>query len=189
MTSLEHCVKIIKLYDRKLYLHCCRTATLAQLLGNELHQDGKLLYNAGMVHDIGKLATSNKILMAPRKLTKEERSLIDLHSYLGYCILDNFHIDKDICQIVLFHHGFDKPLGDFSEKVDEKILMMANTLRCADAFEALTADRVYSKKINGDMAIEIMRETSDFDKKTINMLDRVYQSKRYEAVKRDELLS
>lgn len=173
MDRIRYCINLIKHCDKNLHMHCLRTAYATQLITKYLGKEDKLLYKAGLIHDIGKVATSRSILDAPRKLTGQERNLIDLHSYLGYCMLENLHVDKEICQLVLFHHGFDKPFGELNIAPDKRTIERVKILRCADGYEALISDRSYCKGIPSREALDIMYNSDEFDNMYVEVIENV----------------
>lgn len=174
MPDNEFIVNIIKKCDQRLYEHCYRTAELSYRVGKILNVNCELLFDAAMVHDIGKVATSRELLTAPRKLTAYEKKIIDMHSYLGYCMLINFGVQKDICEIVLHHHGTEKCMFDYTKRTTEENLQLATILRCIDAYDALTSDRVYSAALPSAKALELLK-TQNFDIKTIQVIEKLVE--------------
>lgn len=164
------CVEYIKKIDNALYEHCRHTAEYAYGIAEQLHKDKKLVYKAGLVHDIGKIATSPSILNNPKKLTAYERQIVDMHSYLGYCILKNSHVNNDICNIVLYHHGEDKPHFEIDEVPGEDVLYLAKILRCADVFDALRSERVYAQAISAQKALDILYQSPELDRDIVDVM-------------------
>lgn len=97
---------------------------------------------AGILHDIGKIAVSDSILMKPGPLSDDEWVQMRRHPELGARILSSREMD-DVREWILAHH--ERPDGDGYPKglgADE-IPLEASIVAVADAFEAMTADRVY----------------------------------------------
>ena len=102
---------------------------------------------ASILHDIGKIAIPDKILLKPGKLTNEEFNLIKSHAEVGYEILKDSK--KDILQlaakIALEHHekydGTGYPRGIMSSELS----LEGRIVALADVFDALSSERVYKK--------------------------------------------
>ena len=169
---------MIKEYDNNLYEHCCRTAELTKILGEMLGRDTMLLYTSAMVHDIGKIIIPQDIILKTGKLNSEERKLVDLHSFLGYSILKNLKVDERIYNIVLFHHGTDKERFNYVKNPTEDLIIDSSIVMVADAFDALTSDRSYSKARTKTEAFHILYEEQRFDKHIVDVLVNVCSNKR-----------
>lgn len=177
MSNVKTCITFIKEADQELYEHCERVSILAEEIGKELNISYDLK-TAGLLHDIGKISMPKSILKKKGLLTPDERKLIDLHSYLGYCILDNYQIDKEICQLVLLHHGIHKERFGVEVK-DVSIIHAAAVLQCVDAFDAITSKRIYSDAKSIDEAFEIMEKEDIFDKKILKNFEEIVEGINY----------
>ncbi len=131
-------------------------------LENELIEKLKI---SALLHDIGKIATPKEILNKNGNLEKHEWLEIKRHPALGAEILVELKQFKEIVQSVKYHHEhWDGSDGIFGLKREE-IPLMARILAVADAFDAMTSDRPYRKKMTKEDAIrEITRcAGSQFD--------------------------
>jgi cyclic di-GMP phosphodiesterase len=106
----------------------------------------KELRNLGMgawLHDIGKLATPDGILLKPGALTAQEREVMERHVQIGYDLVKGIPFLADAAEIILAHHercdGSGYPRG---LKVEE-IPLPARIFAVADSFDAMTSDRPY----------------------------------------------
>lgn len=178
--TIEKCLGVIQHADFSLYKHCVKTAEIAKEMGYELGTDFETLYEAGLVHDIGKLAIPKSILVKTDTLSKVDRSVINLHPFNGYCLLQNFGVDEKICEIVLFHHGFDKPFYNLELVYDDDVIYLSKILRCADCFAALTSERVYRPKTKIEKTISIMKNDDDLDQEMVSVLEKLYYRKEGE---------
>ena len=116
-----------------------------------------LLSDAALLHDIGKVFVSSKILDKKTMLSSLERNLVDLHPYIGYRILRDHDVDEDICRVVLYHHGNHPPmLENIEPSVDDRLYDVSLMLHSIDSFEALTSDRPYHRCYLADEALDIM---------------------------------
>jgi putative nucleotidyltransferase with HDIG domain len=126
--------------------HSRRVAELAEGAGLVLGFDGaarQVLRRAGLLHDIGKLAVSNRILDKPGKLTDEEFGAIKLHPVHTLEILERAPCFAPLADLAANHHekldGSGYPRGLRAEQLDLPMRVLA----VADVYEALTADRPY----------------------------------------------
>lgn len=124
---------------------------IAQALGLEEERVERIRL-AGLLHDIGKIGLPDPILRKPGRLDPSEWEEIRKHPELGARILAGANLD-DISIWVLAHHerpdGTGYPMG----LSDDEIPLEAKILSVADAFEAMTAERVYSPPMPVPVAI------------------------------------
>lgn len=116
-----------------------------------------LLYLAGAVHDLGKLAVDSDILEKPDKLTDVEYKHIQSHAYLSWWILSKVKGFEKITQWASYHHeklnGTGYPFGKTAEELSFEERLMA----CIDIYQALTEPRPYKDGFSHEKAIEIMQ--------------------------------
>lgn len=107
-----------------------------------------------LFHDIGKIEVPDFILNKPAKLTPEEYEIIKRHPEAGEEILKNVKFLSEVAQIVKQHQerwdGKGYPLG----LKGEEIHLYARIVALADAFDAMTSDRVYRKSMSLEEAVE-----------------------------------
>jgi diguanylate cyclase (GGDEF)-like protein/putative nucleotidyltransferase with HDIG domain len=111
---------------------------------------------AGLMHDIGKIAVPDAILKKPGPLTADEREHMNRHPEIGARILGGAGLD-DIRSWVLAHHERPDGRGYPFALADEEIPLEAKILAVADAYEAMTSDRVYRRAIGEAAAREELR--------------------------------
>lgn len=127
------------------------------------------LITAARIHDIGKIWIPKEILNAPRKLTAEEREVIDWHAYYGYELAKAQGYSDTVCKLVLYHHGEDKPKRE-DINVHEEIRRHAAILRVIDAYDALTSKRAYHDKFSDERAMDILTSGQEFDPEAVALL-------------------
>jgi HD-GYP domain-containing protein (c-di-GMP phosphodiesterase class II) len=139
--------------------HSRGVARIARALGQRLDRstpEQRRLYRAGLLHDIGKLAVSNRILDKPGKLTDEEFAFVRQHPAHSRDILGPVEAFADVLEPACYHHerldGGGYPWGLSGERLglDSRIVAVA------DVFEALTADRPYRESLPVDAVRTIM---------------------------------
>lgn len=145
-------------FDSITFNHSARVYELAREYEDHYKFSDRRLSRAALVHDLGKVYISPRILDKIGSLSGLERELVNLHPYIGYCLLKDEYVDEDICRIVLYHHGTD-PLVIAPVKADlrDDIVELASILRSIDAFEALTSDRPYHRGLPVAQAIEALK--------------------------------
>ncbi|MCR5216975.1 MAG: HD domain-containing protein [Lachnospiraceae bacterium] len=148
-------------YDDTTYTHCINVAMINRVFGIWLgmsQSDVESLTLAGLLHDIGKLATPDYILNKPARLTEEEYALVKDHATAGYNYLKNQAIDPRVKEAVLFHHergdGSGYPYGLTQDQIPE----FAKITAIADVYDAMTAKRVYREPICPFVALRYIEQ-------------------------------
>ena len=93
--------------DATTYNHSVRVMKIASEIESFYGLGDNYLSIAALLHDIGKVYISRKVLDKVSPLTGLEREIISLHPYYGYKILKDYDINEDVCRLVLYHHGMD----------------------------------------------------------------------------------
>ena len=127
------------------------SARVAKRMGLETEQV-ELARLAGSLHDLGKLAIPEEILRKPGPLNEAERLVLERHPQIGFRMLDSLGVEP-VASWVLHHHerwdgdGYPDRLGGDAIPLGSRILFVA------DAYDAMTTDRVYRSKLSHDRAI------------------------------------
>jgi putative nucleotidyltransferase with HDIG domain len=156
--------------------HSVGVATYAVAIGEEMAFTPvrlRRLRRAGLLHDIGKLGVSNRILDKAGRLTDEEFAEVREHPRHTFEILARIPAFADIAEVAASHHerldgrGYHRgvPAGDLPPE--------ARILAAADVYEALTADRPYRGPMPREQALEIMWRDAGtaFDPECLEALD------------------
>lgn len=161
----------IRDYDDSTYCHCLNVALICSVFADWMHMsqmEKELATVSGLLHDIGKLKIPEKIIKKPARLTDEEYWIIKGHPAEGYRILYDARFNVGIQNAALMHHervdGTGYPLGLKADQIDKYAKMVA----IADVYDAMTAARVYRKKICPFQVIEM------FEKEGLSMFDPEY---------------
>ncbi|MBN1647475.1 MAG: HD domain-containing protein [Spirochaetales bacterium] len=119
-----------------------------------------LVKKSSPLHDIGKIAIPDSVLLKPGKLTPEEWSIMQKHTTLGYDMLKHSEraILKAAAVIAQQHHEKYDGSGYPAGLKGEEIHCYAMITAIADVFDALSSDRVYKKAWPFDKIIEFFRE-------------------------------
>jgi len=126
---------------------------------------------AGLVHDIGKIGTDEKILNKNGKLDSDEWNKIQKHPEAGWRILSSSNEFAELAQFVLSHHERWDGNGYPNKLKGENIPLEARIITVADAYDAMTCERSYRKALDKDIAIEELKRCSgtQFDPKIIDV--------------------
>lgn len=141
--------------------HCDRLSKYSVALGDKLGLPGELrvaLRRGGLVHDIGKLAVPEHILLKPGPLTPEERKIMEQHTVVGERICAPLRSFRNVLPIIRHHHEKQNGSGYPDGLKGEQIPLTARILQVTDVYDALTTDRPYRKALSFEEAFRIMRE-------------------------------
>lgn len=119
---------------------------LAETLGWDEERVKKLSYEA-LLHDIGKIGVPDVILNKPAKLTNDEFGMIKSHTVVGSDILKNMVAFPEAAQVAKYHHERYDGKGYPSGKKGEEIPVNARVVCIADAYDAMSSNRVYRKAL------------------------------------------
>lgn len=155
--------------------HSERVADLALLLARRIgltEMDQQLIHIGAHLHDIGKIGVPDEVLNKPGRLTDEQFSMIKQHPVIGYHIVSKVNSFCGISGIVRHHHERYDGQGYPDGLVGAAIPLGARIVAVADAFDAMTAPRIYRKSFSPPEALtEIIRCTgSQFDPAVVEAL-------------------
>lgn len=123
-------------------------------LNSELKEDLEI---AASLHDIGKIGVENNILNKPGKLTEAEYEVIKTHPLLGENCIKYIKKLEGASHLVRYHHEHYNGAGYPEGLAGEHIPLGARIIAVADAFDAMTSDRVYRKAMSLEKAISILK--------------------------------
>jgi len=165
------CIDSIRSVDEYTYAHCVNVSLLAMTLAKWLGYDQikvEEIAKAGLLHDVGKSKIDTNILNKKSKMLPEEYEEMKKHSTYGYRLLENMpDISKGVKLGVLMHHervdGSGYPLGAKGDQIHQ----YARVIAIADVYDAMTSDKVYSRRRS---VFDVLRYMQD---EMINLLDRI----------------
>lgn len=130
------------------------------------------LRKMALLHDIGKIGIPDAILNKPAKLTDEEYAIMKTHVTLGAEILKDFTLIDNVDVGALYHHEKYDGTGYCHGLKGTEIPIEARIIGIADAFDAMTANRVYRKQLDIDYVINELRRCSgtQFDPKLVKIM-------------------
>lgn len=129
------------------------------------------LSTCAFLHDIGKVGISNAILNKPGKLDSEEWQVIREHTKMGAAIASHTRQLEPCIQGILHHHEMYDGSGYPAGLKGEAIPLEARILAIADAYAAMTSDRVYAQALSFEQAREELKKCSgkQFDQKLVEV--------------------
>lgn len=153
--------RIVEARDPYTEGHCERLAHHAVALGMALDlpsRDLDALYRGAFLHDIGKIAVPDRVLLSQGKLTADEFTLMKRHPVIGDELCSTLRSLDRVRPIVRHHHerldGGGYPDGLSGEQVP----LLAQIVRIVDVFDALTTDRPYRKALPVGTAYKMLQE-------------------------------
>ncbi|MDR3270235.1 MAG: response regulator [Peptococcaceae bacterium] len=128
--------------------------------------DYSVMIDAVIMHDIGKVAIPDSILLKPGRLTQEEFEVIKTHTVIGSHIIDGIFSNlanddlylrhcREICRS---HHEYWNGNGYPDGLTGEEIPLSARILSVLDVYDALVSERCYKVAVPHDKAVEIIKE-------------------------------
>jgi putative nucleotidyltransferase with HDIG domain len=175
---IETLAAVIDARDVFTYGHSTQVTDYALAIAKEMglpDEEREVIRKAGLLHDIGKVGISEKILAKKGAITQDERYILEQHPVLGEEILGRVKDMKKLAGIVGSHHerydGKGYPYG----RKGEEIPLAGRILGVADALDAMLSDRPYRPAMNLLQALlEVQRNAgTQFDPHVVEALLRV----------------
>ncbi len=177
-STLKALTAALETRDSETHGHSERVVTYSLRLGREYglsSEEMKALEFGSLLHDIGKIGVPDSILRKPAKLTEEEWVRMREHPVHGQQILRGIEFLQGAAKVVAQHHeqwdGSGYPHGLRGEEID----VCARIFAVADAFDAITSDRVYRRGKSYEAAAQELDDWAgrQFDPKVVEAFHRV----------------
>lgn len=140
----------IRNYDDMTYVHSLNVSLICSIFANWLKmskEETRILTQAGLLHDIGKMMIDRNIISKPSRLTEDEYEEIKTHSIKGYQVLMDMNLDIRVKYAALMHHekcdGTGYPNGFKSNQIED----FSKIVAIADVYDAMTSNRTYRQAI------------------------------------------
>jgi HD-GYP domain-containing protein (c-di-GMP phosphodiesterase class II) len=159
--AFEKIAKIVSSRDPYTGIHSEEVAELAVKLAKVLNLPEKeiaRIETAARVHDLGKIAVPDAILLKPGPLTEEEWKVMKQHPVVSAEILSGLEIYKDCVDIIRHEHEHWDGSGYPDGLKGEEIPLGSRIIAVADVWHALLSDRPYRKAYTKEEARKIMQE-------------------------------
>lgn len=155
--------RVLELRNAETEGHSQRVASLAADLARRLGLTDdavRWVWRGAILHDVGKMAIPDHVLMKPGPLTEDERALIETHPLLARELLEPLRFLRPCLNIPLYHHerwdGLGYPIGlsEYSIPQDARLFSVV------DVYDALTSDRPYREAWTVQAALDYIVDAS-----------------------------
>jgi len=160
LETFESLVSCVQARDNYTQEHCRRVAKTALRTAEALGvgmQDRECLKIAGILHDVGKIAIPDNVLLKPDRLTNEEYEVIKKHSALGEGVLQPIALFDRERKIILHHHERWDGRGYPSGLAGADIPLLSRIIAVVDTFDAMTNNRPYRHALDTSIALGEIR--------------------------------
>ena len=176
LRAAENLVRVVDAKDAYTGAHSESVSLLVEGIARELGLDDDVvepLKLAGLLHDVGKIAISDRVLQKPTALTQEETRLMQTHPELGYSLLDGLQLEP-VDTWIRHHHEHWDGTGYPNGLAGEEIPFGSRLILVADAYDAMTSERSYRRAATPDDALAELRTMAgrQFDPDVVAALER-----------------
>lgn len=173
--TVQSLVKALEAKDPYTKGHSERVAEYAVKIARQMKFSEdmvEMVLYAALLHDVGKIGISKKILNKKDRLLREEYDLIRRHPEIGAQIIKEVDFLEEPLSAVLYHHEHLDGSGYAYGLKGDEIPKMAKILTVADSFDAMTSARPYRPPLSLDDACQELRRCcgSQFDSETVEAL-------------------
>jgi putative nucleotidyltransferase with HDIG domain len=157
-------MRSLDIRDERAARHAAAVARFARDMAEVVgmsEQERELAHTAGLLHDIGHFALSDRVAERGRTLTEEDWMAIQRHPELGADMLKDLGMYGPVAEIVLAHHeridGRGYPQGLTAEEIPE----IAKIIAVAEVYDTLTASDTYRTRMSSFEALRELRRVAD----------------------------
>jgi len=178
-SSLEGWSRALTLRDHDTEEHSKRVVEITMRVARALDIGERELvhiHRGALLHDIGKMAVPDSILLKPEGLTSEEREIIEQHPVHAYKMLKDIPFLKDSLDIPRFHHERWDGKGYPHGLREEEIPIAARIFSIADVYDALASDRPYRRAWSLPKILDYLQshKGSAFDPQLVDLFFELY---------------
>ncbi len=157
--TIERLARAVEYRDPETGGHVERMSRYCAVLAGPLDMHSESMRVATPMHDVGKIAIADHILLKPGELTPDERKQMELHPEIGHRILagSGSSLLELAARIAWTHHEKYDGTGYPRGLAGEDIPLEGRIAAIGDVFDALTSDRVYRPAFSVEEALELMR--------------------------------
>jgi diguanylate cyclase (GGDEF)-like protein/putative nucleotidyltransferase with HDIG domain len=185
--------EVLDIRDAGTATHSQTVGRYAEAIARELGFSPELVERvrlAGILHDVGKIAVPDAVLRKPSKLDDDEYDQMKRHPEVGAVIVDGADL-PDVAAWVMAHHERPDGRGYPHGLSGDDIPLEARILAVADAYEAMTVDRVYRRALGEDAARAELRRCSgsQFDERIVEVFLRVLDAEDPRTAELDDIVT
>ncbi|MBI3522420.1 MAG: HD-GYP domain-containing protein [Chloroflexi bacterium] len=172
--------------------HADRVSRIAGAIARQMSLSERVIEQielAGLLHDIGKIGVEDRVLMKPMRLDPDETELMRRHPIYGAAILEPSAALRPLVPYVLHHHENFNGTGYPEGLAGESIPLGSRIIIVADAYEAMTSDRIYRKAIGHDRAMDELSRYKgmQFDPRVVRALEQLIAKQGAQAFEVSDL--
>jgi putative nucleotidyltransferase with HDIG domain len=156
-------LQTLSLRDRMTARHSAAVARYARAIAEEIGctpAEQELVHTAGLLHDIGKFAFPDRILLASRKLDDDDWNIVRTHPYQGARLVRRIDGYGPVAEIILAHHERIDGRGYPRGLCGEEIPLFSRMISIADTYDVMTARDSYRRPVPQAEAIAELRRVS-----------------------------
>ncbi|MBR3274088.1 MAG: HD domain-containing protein [Clostridia bacterium] len=170
--------KAVDAKDERTSQHSQRVSQYSVLIARELGLSDKECENlrrAALMHDIGKIGIPDRILNKPARLDDDEYAIMKSHVTRGAEILKDFTLIEHVVEGARYHHERYDGRGYPDGLKGEEIPLYGRIIGVADAFDAMTANRIYRKQMDFGYVLNEMKNGrgTQFDPQIVDIMLRL----------------
>ncbi len=173
--TMEGLADALEHRDPYTYRHSIRVTDYSGMMLSQMPQipkpEAEAILAAAHIHDLGKVGSRDGSLKKPGELTPEERAEIEQHATVGADIVSRLDAYKPSVPIIRHHHERWNGSGYPDKLAGEAIPLGARIIAVADAFDAMTSDRVYRAALSPEVAFSELRKGAgtQFDPQLVDL--------------------
>jgi putative nucleotidyltransferase with HDIG domain len=173
--TMEGLANALERRDPYTYRHSIRVTEYSGMMLSQMPQipkpEAEAILAAAHIHDLGKVGSRDGSLKKPGELTPDERAEIEQHAAVGADIVSRLDAYKPSVPIIRHHHERWDGSGYPDKLAGEAIPLGARVIAVADAFDAMTSDRVYRAALTPEVAFSELRKGAgtQFDPQLVDL--------------------
>ena len=181
--AMEGLANALERRDAYTYRHSIRVTDHVRTILSAMPQmprpTAEAIIAAAHVHDLGKVGSQDGSLKKPGELSAEERQEIEQHPVIGAEIVSRLEAYKQSVETIRRHHERWDGSGYPDGLAGEQIPLGARIIAVADAFDAMTSDRVYRAALSADEAFAELKKGrgTQFDPEIVDLFQSAFQSR------------
>lgn len=179
--------KYLQAADQYTKSHSMRVASLAEAIADKMGMKQAEIENirvGSLLHDIGKVEISTRLIQKAAGLTDEERAVMDTHTVQGAELVSSLGtILEGAVPIIMHHHDHYSASSKAEGLHGDAIPIGARIVAVADAYDAIVTDRPYRRGRTPEEAVAIIREGTgkQFDPKVVAAFERVMATRNEDS--------